>query len=68
MNRLKCTACIVVSLMACYGATKIRLQSPIVEREVMSQEVVARPVALPAFQLTKNIDAQEFWAERAEGK
>ena len=65
MNKLKYTACIVVSLMACYGATKIQFTSPIKEREVMQQEAVNKPVALPAFQLTKNIDAQEFWADRA---
>ena len=65
MKRLKYTALIIVAAMACYGSTKLRLQSPVVEREVIQQETLRQPVALPRFQLTQNIDAQEFWAARA---
>ena len=68
MKHIKIISFAIIVTLALMQATKLTLQSPLKERTVINQEALKQPVALPAFQLTKNIDAQEFWAERAEGK
>lgn len=70
-TRLIATAATVIILLAGYGgydlyskAQRVELvynddPTPKMERVAMEQEVIAKPVPLPNFQLTRDIDERE---------